>query len=146
MKKLLVLLPALLAAAPASPCGATSGTCVCSPPQSAKWGLESADVVFRGVVTKIEFTFPGPSGSPSTEHAKFHVIEQWKGASADTISVYHSLSDCGYRFQPGVEYLIYADDEASYLTASICNRTMKMTEKEADEDVRELRRLAAVAR
>lgn len=75
------------------------------------------------------------------------MIERWKGASGDTIPVYHSYSDCAHRFEEGVEYLIYAEvDEASYLTASICNRTMKMTEKGADEDVRELRRLTAATR
>lgn len=53
MKKIAILLAAgLLAAGPAVPCGATSGFCVCVRPQSAQYGLESAEAVFRGVVTK----------------------------------------------------------------------------------------------
>jgi hypothetical protein len=76
------------------------------------------------------------------------VLERWKGSPGDTVTVYSGASDleCGYQFESGAEYLIYANARpGSVLTTSSCNRTMMTSEKRADEEMRELRRLTSAA-
>jgi hypothetical protein len=147
MKKLLVLLPALLAAGPAIPCGTTSGFCICGR-VPASWALESSDAVFRGIVARAEHLAPDPGAPPDPQpwmRANVRVVERWKGVPGDTVTIFQvDLSDCGAVFEEGGEYLIYADRHTdSTLRSSSCSRTMAMTQKGAAEEMAELRRLTA---
>lgn len=149
-KAALLLLPALLAAGPAIPCGATSGFCRCIRAPSAR-ALESSDAVFRGVVTQAEHLVPGPGNPPEPKpwrRASVRVVERWKGVPGDTVTIFQvGMPDCSGPFEKGGEYLIYANRQTdATLLSDTCSRTMAMTQKGADEELRELRRLAAATR
>ena len=150
MKKLLVLLPALLSAAPAIPCGASAAYCVCvARPQTVEAGLGASDAVFRGTVTELERD-PHPSDlaaqRPSV-HARMRAVESWKGTVTGTVTVHQiEILDCDVRLVEGGEYIIYARrlPDGSLLTG-FCDRSTSMSLGPAAEELRELRRLTAAA-
>jgi hypothetical protein len=151
MKKLLVLLPALLAAAPAIPCGATSGFCVCIRAPSVEAGLAAADAVFRGTVLEVEEAPPrvhDPANPQPWARTRIRVVESWKGVSAGTVSVHQiAIANCETPFRVGDEYVVYARrrSDGSLLSDS-CTRGMAVTERLAGDELRELRRLTAATR
>jgi hypothetical protein len=50
------------------------------------------------------------------------------------VTVWTDSSDCGYNFQPGETYLVYADndEETGQLATSICHRTSRLSDAGAD--------------
>ncbi len=148
-KAALLLLPALLAAGPAVPCGATSAFCTCARPESARQALEVEDAVFRGVAVEVAYFVPHPGQTADAlppVRVRVRVAERWKGAPADTVTFYTTLNSgmCPYYFAQGAEYLVYARARPdSVLVTSSCTRTMLTAERGADAELRELRRLTA---
>ncbi|HEX8694281.1 MAG TPA: hypothetical protein VF746_17805 [Longimicrobium sp.] len=131
---------AMLAAA--DPCAAAGSFCDCMPPVSPRASLERMDAVFRGVVVDVSLRpdeRDGPRWLPPTR-VVVRVTGRWKGADADTVVVRTGMGggDCGFHFEPGGEYLIYAyAAEGAELTTGICTRTRQI--EHAAEDLRELR-------
>ena len=134
-----------LVLAPA-PCGETAW-CKCAQP-----GIEEdyarSEAVFRGVVQALgertddgfeSIVTPLPpdsngmpvvsvqvrrtgSGLPG-QRVTFRVTGRWKGARADTLAVVN-LDLCGVVFEPGREYLVYAErDPDGKLVTSFCHRS-----------------------
>ncbi|HEU4453269.1 MAG TPA: hypothetical protein VFR81_09420 [Longimicrobium sp.] len=150
MKKIAILLAAgLLAAGPAAPCAADS-LCSCAMPRTAQIAFERSDAVFRGVAIDVP-PLPAVGGTPwpDERRVRIRVLERWKGDVPDTATVYTEWVDavCGYPLEQGAEYVVYAraaTEPNPRLTVHLCSGT-KPT-KDADEELRELRRLAAATR
>ena len=66
---------------------------------------------------------------------KFRVKSTWKGRLTKRVSVStgRGHGDCGYQFEVGQSYLVYAygSDENS-LSTNICQRTARLSESAAD--------------
>lgn len=100
------------------------------PPQEA---LASSAAVFEGTVTDVR----APEGE--AEHGNLVVTlrvgRRFKAAEADTVTVTTSSSSaaCGYGFEQGRTYLVYAQDGGDgQLSASLCSRTARI-EDAADD-------------
>lgn len=89
-------------AGPAFACSCVGG--------SVKDDFRGANAVFTGRVTKIEVVDPMPNGHDRTMIVSFQVSAFWKGVSSQPVMVKtHTLgSNCGFPFQVGQEYLVFA--------------------------------------
>jgi hypothetical protein len=65
----------------------------------------------------------------------FRVSKVWKGPISATLAVTTARSgaSCGYEFESGRDYLVYAEGTDQGLTVSLCSRTQRLSE--ADEDL-----------
>lgn len=98
--------------------------CSCSGPRPPDEMFEKSTAVFAGTVVSIE------TGDYSrTVH--FGVERAWKGVSARTLALTTAGSgaSCGYDFDKGKEYVVYAHgSEESSLEASMCSRTQLLAD------------------
>ncbi|MBE9062142.1 hypothetical protein [cf. Phormidesmis sp. LEGE 11477] len=92
--------------------------CRCVLPESASIGRDASTAVFTGEVVSIT-----PSENGYT--VDFSVSEHWKGTEAETVRVRTAVSSaaCGYTFDVGQSYLVYAVGEETDLSVNICGRT-----------------------
>ena len=105
--------------------GGTAHACSCDlPPGSPAEELAKADAVFAGVATSVKahrklFILPS-SADPVT--VEFEVSHVWKGPQQETLTVstVRSESSCGYEFQEGEWYIVYARNGET----GLCSRTM----------------------
>lgn len=123
--------PALLAlattaAAWAALAPATADACSCVSPPPPAQAKESAAAVFEGRVTRIE----DPDTQPKVH---FQVVRSFKGPSHETLTVRTASNSaaCGYGFEEGKSYLVYASDEGG-LTTSLCSRTQPIEHAAGD--------------
>lgn len=101
--------------------------------------LSRSDAVFAGEV--IETQEPSsPASSVDPETVTFAVSEVWKGEEAETLEVKTPVSEasCGYPFEPGESYLVYASTDAELvgsngLQVGLCGETRPLAD--ADEDL-----------
>lgn len=118
--------------------------CSCLGPFSPAVAFERADAVFSGKVVAIAVD---TTDWWRNLRVTIRVSEQWKGKAVQLVNVYTSSvsSACGYPFEKGSSYLVYAYySEPSEgplhcdgcLVTSICNRTRSMSE--ASEDLQYL--------
>lgn len=104
---------------------ASACSCVANPDVAE--ALHNSDAVFEGTITAKQGStklFSTSSADPVTW--TFQVNEVWKGKVAPAISVKSafSSSSCGYEFEEGRRYLVYASDNGkSSLEVSLCSRT-----------------------
>lgn len=107
------------------------------PEKYVRFERERAFAVFAGKVTRID-EVKNARGAPSgVVKVTFAVLRAWKGASANRIvvSTTNVCCICGYPFEVGGEYLVYASGESvGDLRTSICTRTKKLND--AAEDLR----------
>ena len=99
-------------------------------------GFEKTPIVFVGRVTKIStIDLKATSGDDYKDRlVSFEVEKSYRGGVTNTAEVLaDSNSDCDYRFQEGVRYLVYAYPHRSTgkLVTSICTRPIS----EAAEDL-----------
>lgn len=123
----------------------SASACKCVPPEGPAEELKRADAVFSGRVTGI--SRQAKSGDPFTSvKVTFTVIKRWKGEKRSQLTVFtnsHSAA-CGYAFNKGESYLVYADaDEKGRLVTTSCSRTANL--KNTQDDVKELDRVASSA-
>jgi hypothetical protein len=120
--------------------------CSCAPPGSPQDALNDATAVFGGTVTAIEAPFGTPicketfpfidvvvsSGDPV--RVIFEVTDVWKGAVDRRVIVTTSRNgaSCGYSFQVGERYLVYASSQSTELRASLCSRTNHLAQAQND--------------
>jgi len=102
-----------------------------------------ASTVFVGRVVKISaIDLKTASGDHYEDRlVSFEVERSYRGLTTKTAEVLSGRnSDCGYRFQEGVRYLVYAyaHSPTAKLTTSICTRTRPLSE--ASEDLEYLER------
>jgi hypothetical protein len=116
----------------------TGLACTCAPSPSAAHELKRATAVFSGKVVKVE-KHNEAAGIFARVEAVFKVSRVWKGVENETVSVFTSSMStaCGYRFQKGLTYLVYAyGNEDGKLATSICARTARF--EDWHEDFEEL--------
>lgn len=113
--------------------------CSCAMPASVAEELGRSDVVFDGTVvsgSKPSKLFMQSSGDPVIWSFQAHEI--WKGQVASAIKVKSAQSgaSCGYEFQEGQRYIVYARGTGDDLEVSLCSRTSLQTA--ASSDIAEL--------
>ena len=105
--------------------------CDCSLPESPLVALEGSAAVFSGELVSID----GDVGVILT----FEVSRVWKGPVEETL-VLTTLSlgagDCGYPFEAGRAYLVYANGGGDLLSVWLCNGTLPL--EYAQEDLKVL--------
>lgn len=112
-----------------SPHAATA--CSCAPPPPPNQALEEATAVFAGEVTNLE-----------TNQGQLDItlaIQQvWKGDLGPTVAVQtpSTTAMCGYSFELGRVYLVYASDRNGRLQTNQCSRTTRLSQ--ATDDLCEL--------
>jgi len=133
------LLPLLLSTALSSgaSCLPPDARCSCLPPAPPRVALGQADAVFSGrVVSVVEHAEEDP-GHPGGPHLEVRIVpmQRWKGAAADTVTVRtaNQSAACGYAFETGGEYLVYASSGDGVLRVTLCSRTALLAQ--AGEDL-----------
>lgn len=118
-----------------------SARCTCIDAPAPAVALSSANAVFLGTVSSLRETTQLLDGEDSEIPARevtFRVHASWKGVDvADrriVVSTGHGGGDCGYNFEVGVTYLVYAHGGEGGLTTSICSRTAPAKTARADFD------------
>lgn len=102
--------------------------CSCAPPADPTTELTNATAVFVGRVYSVE-------GAAGTLWVHLEVSQVWKGPFQSLITV-HTPTDsaaCGYPFEQGQEYLVYAHGDLNALEVNACSRTRLRVE--AAEDI-----------
>lgn len=115
--------------------GSWLAACSCVPPPPPKKALENAAAVCLAEVTAIE-----EDGFNRTVTLK--VEKWWKGGDAAevTVSTAKDGATCGYGFQKGTKYLVYASasEKGKPLRVSLCSRTATAKDAEKAGDFKEL--------
>jgi len=96
-----------------------------------------ADVVFTGRVVSIRLGIPLEPDAISTADPVLITLDvsgYWKGpvGRVMTVTTRRSEMSCGFTFQTGRDYLVYADKGEAGLTTGLCERTSSVT-KAADD-------------
>ncbi len=120
----------------AAPCPPASPRCSCIPPVPPREALGQSDAVFAGRVVSVTERREEDPGHPGGPHLEVRIVagRRWKGAGADTVVVRtaDSSAACGYPFEAGGEYLVYARGEDALRVVS-CSRTRPLAQ--AGEDL-----------
>jgi hypothetical protein len=94
---------------------------------------DSASVSGAGSAGVNPAAAPASPAFPITRY-RFHIDERFSGDDTAEIEVFSGGddADCGYRFQKGAQYIVYAQQETEgRLFATICNGTRPVTEGRA---------------
>ncbi|KST68183.1 hypothetical protein [Mastigocoleus testarum] len=106
--------------------------CSCLPPGPPKSELDRSEAVFAGKVMRIR-------RKNSEVRVKFKVMTSWKGEvnKKQVITTQINSAACGYSFERGQQYLVYASKfDNKLLSTNICSRTKLLAN--AEEDLSEL--------
>lgn len=120
--------------ASACSCGVPAGV---SSQELARQELSNSDAVFAGEVIDIDRPLSITSSDAPMKVA-FRVSESWKGAGGETVSVKTAVSDtsCGYPFDEGEGYLVFASKGIFYeegeLEVGLCGSTKLLPEARAE--------------
>jgi hypothetical protein len=137
MKKILLIATSFLIFSATS---AIACKCIQSTPEES---FERAGTVFSGRVVDVVEPSPAERQSPrgnedpnflSGVKVTFEVSEVWKGNNKQRLVVMTSDSSasCGYSFQEGEEYLVYASGEEAKLQTGLCSGTKPLSDARAD--------------
>jgi hypothetical protein len=117
---------------------ATSYACSCVPPQSVENELGRSKVVFSGEVIQVKEQKDYFKGY-MTKKVLFEVTKTWKGLSQSQVIITTGTGggDCGYDFQTGKEYVVYAQMSSMYgdkdeLVTIVCSRTNELSAAQED--------------
>jgi hypothetical protein len=138
MKKLLLLATTLLSILPVS----LANACSCLP-RTPQQNFQSSEAVFSGRVINItnftrgarqSYTGSYSSSEPEAVQVIFEVSKVWKGKSNQNLVVRTAANSamCGYNFQQGQEYLVYADEAENKLVTGLCNGTKPLSMAQSD--------------
>jgi hypothetical protein len=109
--------------------------CSCARDPEPRDALAKADAVFVGRVIAIMDTNLGPVVSSADPlRNTFEISQTWKGTEGSEITITSERFDasCGYAFQQGREYIVYASAGGGGLRTSICSRTAALDRAQAD--------------
>lgn len=115
--------------------------CECYGPGTAEEALQISTAVFAAEVVAIE-----PIGESTSSMVEFRVLAAWKGVESPTIfAVTKDWGLCGYPFDVGSKYLVYAQTNGDGLIVDNCHRTYPLVvssefEAQARSDMSELGR------
>ena len=106
--------------------------CSCLPPGTPQEELGKSDAVFAGKVVQVSGQVDG--GAAETVEVRFEVSQVWKGAESRTVQLKTSGSSasCGFNFEQGREYVVYASQQEGNLTAGLCSRTALLASAAGD--------------
>ena len=115
--------------------------CSCQYITDAIAGSDLSVAVFSGRVVALELVpTSNPHFRPENEDllVHFEVADIWKGRPdpRTTVRTARALGACGYDFQIGSQYLVYAVQSNGELFTSICSRTDLL--RDAQQDLSEL--------
>ncbi|MEO0458916.1 MAG: hypothetical protein AAF152_20370 [Cyanobacteria bacterium P01_A01_bin.114] len=101
--------------------------CSCMQPESALVERDRNAAVFAGEVSGITPTATGYT-------VDFTVSDQWKGDLGETVQVTtaDNSAACGYYFEVGQAYLVYAYGDSTDLSVGLCSRTTLLENAAAD--------------
>lgn len=105
--------------------------CSCAESGAVQENKSRSDAVFEGTAVSVKSSSFSLFGSPAkTVKAGFQVNEIWKGHVAPFIEVLTAGSGetCGYEFQEGERYLVYAAATGNSLEVSLCSGTILTSE------------------
>lgn len=112
-----------------------SFACSCIQPPAPRDALASSDAVFAGRVVGIFDGNLNPIRSSADPiRATFQINTVWKGAASPTLVVTSARNgaSCGFHFEQGREYLIYAYAQNGELHTDICTRSAELNNAQAD--------------
>lgn len=128
--RLAALAAALLFAVLAAP---RAFACSCTAPASPQVELENADAVFSGRVLSVEPI--GDRGAYRRLAVRFALESVWKGVPEGeevTVTTAADGATCGYSFEPGEAYLVYAYGDPGALSTGLCTRNDRLERAEED--------------
>jgi hypothetical protein len=118
----------------APPC--ETGFCSCAGPRDVPSALASAQAVFTGRVVSVRDTTVQTDHGPwRRRRVMLRVDRAWKGVEAETVTVLTGWGggDCGFPFERGESYLVYAHGRpGEVLGTGICGRTAELSRAAAD--------------
>ncbi|MEK7324929.1 MAG: hypothetical protein AAB217_06690, partial [Chloroflexota bacterium] len=114
-----------------------ASACSCIPPDPPPVAFTNAHAVFVGSVTAINdpawlartFPFlPIVYSSADPVAVNFQVSDSWKGVTTTTVVIRTAVSgaSCGYTFNVGRQYVVYAYQYSGELETNICTRTSEV--------------------
>jgi Domain of unknown function (DUF4440)/Tissue inhibitor of metalloproteinase len=117
--------------------------CSCSNPalegksteQQINEARQRSAAIFSGKVLETVKNKDSDGVAPGEVEVRFEVLKSWKGASADRLSVFTASDSslCGYAFEVGESYLVYAHDYGGgKLDTNICTRTRRLADARED--------------
>lgn len=106
--------------------------CSCAQPRSIEEELDSATAVFSGKVTAV-------TKDTKLVRASFAVTKFFKGSTflqKVAVSTFNNSGMCGFGFQKGGEYLVYAYlTEDGSIQTNICTRSATLASAKAEVEV-----------
>ncbi len=114
--------------------GPSSIACSCAPKPSLRTAVSQASAVFVGrVVSRRTSSWIDHRSTCTRHNYTFEVKKLYKGPRSAELVVFtgHGEGDCGFVFEAGKTYLVYAYD-VEELETSICTRTVEIMQAEAD--------------
>lgn len=111
--------------------------CSCVEPQTVEAELARSTAVFAGKVLEVK-EHKSLNGY-MTKSVLFEVSQSWKSVTESQVIITTGQGggDCGYGFQQGIEYLVYANPSSMYgdeddLVTIICSRTNELSAAQED--------------
>lgn len=131
MKKILLFAASLLVL---NANAANACSCVPTTPQQS---LKNSNAVFAGKVINIAHESsknPEVSASWGEFKIRFEVSKVWKGKieKQQVVLTSDSSAACGYSFEKGKEYLVYASDQESTIRTGLCSGTKPLANAQTD--------------
>jgi hypothetical protein len=128
--KTIVAVVALTLLAAVQPDCAYACSCLPSPPPDQ--ALADATAVFSGRVTEKEILLN--NAGTSFDRVTFAVTRSWKEAAQPTLVVTTSgdSASCGFFFEQGQEYIVYANEQEGQLSTGLCSRTALLADASDD--------------
>lgn len=108
--------------------------CSCAPVGSPAEEMARSAAVVAGRVLRIDAPPGGMVSTGDPVHVVLQVDRVWKGPASSTLVIVtarHSVS-CGFPFEVGEEYLVYARAADGELHASMCSRTAPLASAAGD--------------
>lgn len=106
---------------------ASACSCLETPVEEAR---TASAAVFEAQVASIEPI----EGGAGAIRVRLDVVQTWKGANTEHLEVTTSSNEasCGYPFEVGRSYLVYATEAQGELRVSLCSRTRRMEDADSD--------------
>ncbi len=110
--------------------------CTCAPPGTPTEELQKSDAVFIGSVIALTPVNRDQSGMFLFHKIKFEVKSSWKGVDLGEVTVITAIQSgmCGFPFEQGSTYLVYAFAQGDSLLTNICTRTRSLSQAKEDLD------------
>lgn len=105
----------------------TARACTCIVPPPPVEALSEAAAVFVGTASDLD------KGAGHLK-VRLHVDRVYKGPVDEQITVWTASNSaaCGFHFEQGTRYLVYAHEYEGQLRASLCSRTQAVADAQAD--------------